>query len=204
MSTPRAAGAVFVLLAASLASAGTEQKPAPRAQQATAAPAQAAPAATTPAPAATTPAPEIKVVTTEPIHALVLPMKGSYTQHPEAFARLAAFFAGHGKAPAGVPFGVYYSDPAVGEANLVWEVGFPVAAGVTAEAPFVIKDIPGALTAVLVYKGPLEELAGGWSSLIQWTFANGYVPSGFAMQLFQGDPVASPQLELRIPVQKTK
>jgi effector-binding domain-containing protein len=201
MSTSRATGAIFVLLAAS---AGAEQKPAPKTPPATSAPARQVPAATPAAPAVTTAASEIKVVTTAPIHALVLPMKGSYAQHPEAFARLAEFLAGRGKAPAGEPFGVYYSDPAVGEADLVWEVGFPVPAGVTAEAPFVIKDIPGALTAVLVHKGPLEDLARAWPNLIQWTLANGYVPSGFAMQLFQGDPVASPQVELRIPVQKTK
>jgi effector-binding domain-containing protein len=189
MMKSNAMSPLFVLLAATLASAGTEQRPAARSEQ----------AATKPAPSPAV-APEIRVVTTAPIHALVLPMKGSYAQHEAAFQRLAAFLGKRGAQPTGAPFGLYHSDPSVGEANLVWEVGLPVAASVTAEAPFAVKDIPGASAAVLVHKGPHEELGQAWPRLIEWVFANGHTPIGPAIQIYQGDPVVNPQVELRMPI----
>ena len=85
---------------------------------------------------------ENRVVTSEPIHAVVLPMKGSYDQHQAAFEKLAGYLTGRGVSPAGAPFARYFSDPSAGEAALLWEVGLPVAAGVTVEAPFELKDVP--------------------------------------------------------------
>ncbi len=149
------------------------------------------------------PALDTKVVTTEAIHALVLPMRGSYMQHPAAFERLSASLASRGVAPLGPAFGRYFSDPSVGEENLVWEVGLPVAAGVTAEAPFEIKDIPGTLAAVHIHRGPMEELGTAWTELVQWALSNGYQPQAPAVQVFQGDPSAL-QVEMRLPVQKIR
>jgi len=175
----REAGAMFGLWAAMAAGSAAQQPPAP----------------------APKPVDDTHVVATEPVHALVLPMKGSYVQHQAAFERLAGFLSGRGVAPGGPPFARYFSDPSVGEAELVWEVGFPVGAGVTAEAPFEVKDLPGTLAAVHVHRGPYEELAAAWPALVQWVFANGYQPLGPAVQVFQGDPSA-PIIEMRLPIQK--
>jgi effector-binding domain-containing protein len=182
MSVIRSIG-VFVLLAAVAAGAPAQPPPAP----------PAAPAK---------PVFEVQVTSVEAVHALVLPMKGSYLQHPEALGRLGSHLAGRAVIPSGPAFGRYFSDPSVGEANLVWEVGFPVAAGVTAEAPFEIRDVPAVLTAVHVYRGPIEQLGQAWGSLVAWVMTNGYQPSGPAMQVFKGDPMAGGELELRLPVQK--
>jgi effector-binding domain-containing protein len=158
-----------------------------------------APAPPAPAPPAT-PAFEAKAIVLEPVHAVVLPMKGSYMQHPDAFAKLGAFLASKGIAPKGSPFGRYFSDPSLGEANLVWEVGFPVPAGVTAEAPFEIKDIPSALTVVHVHRGPMEELGPAWGEMVQWVIGHGYQPNGPAGQVFKGDLASSPEVEMQMPV----
>ena len=144
---------------------------------------------------------ENRVVTSEPIHAVVLPMKGSYDQHQAAFERLAGYLAGRGVSPAGDPFARYFSDPSAGEAALLWEVGLPVAAGVTVEAPFELKDVPAALTAVHVHRGPYEELAAAWPAFVQWILANGYQPAGPPQQVFRGD-FSTPNVEMRMPVQK--
>jgi effector-binding domain-containing protein len=176
MSAVPSIGAAFVLLTATMAGAAPQSSPAP--------------------------APETKVVTVEPIHALVLPMKGSYAQHQAAFERLGTFLANRGAAPAGPPFARYFSDPSVGEDNLEWEVGFPVPAGVTAEAPFEIKDLPSALTAVRVHHGPYEELATAWPDFMQWITAHGYEPAGPPLQVFE-DP-AAPTVEMRLPVEKVR
>lgn len=207
MSGPRASSAVVAVLLLAALGANTPAaeapkppaKPAPAAQPA-APPPPPAPAA--PAPAAK-PAPETKVITTETIHAVVLPMKGSYMQHQTAFERLGGFLAQKGVMPASAPFGRYLNDASAGDENLAWEVGFPVAAGVSAEAPFEVKDIPGELNAVRIHRGPYEELAAAWPDLVAWAGANGYQAAGPPLQFFRGDPFA-PEVEMRLPVKKTK
>jgi effector-binding domain-containing protein len=149
-----------------------------------------------------TPAFEVQVATLDPVHAIVLPMKGSYTQHPDALGRLGGFLSGKGIAPAGAPFGRYFSDPSVGEANLVWEVGFPVPEGTAVEAPFEIRDLPATQAAVHVHQGPMEEIGQSWAKLVQWVVTSGYRPSGPAMQVFNGDLMTAPEMELRLPVSK--
>jgi effector-binding domain-containing protein len=148
------------------------------------------------------PAFDVQVAKVDAVHAIVLPMKGSYMQHPDAFGRLNGYLSGHGITPAGPPFGRYFSDPSVGEANLVWEIGFPVAAAATAEAPFEVRDIPAASYAVHVYKGPMEEIGNAWGSLIGWVMSNGYQPVMPAVQVYKGDMMAAPEVEMRIGVQK--
>ena len=124
-----------VALAALSASAAAQQPPAP-------------------APPPAKPAFEVQIKTTEPAHVAVLPMKGSYMQHPDAFGRLGGYLSGKGITPSGPAFGRYFSDPSVGEANLVWEVGFPVPAGITVEAPYEIKDLP----AMQRFNGDMSEV----------------------------------------------
>lgn len=159
--------------------------------------AQAPPAA----PAA--PAFEAKVVTSPAMHAIVLPMKGSYMQHPEAFGRLMSAVTSKGIAPAGPIFARYFSDPSTPEADLSWEVGVPVAAGATAEAPLEAKDIPQTQVAVHTFEGPMEELVSAWPAFIQWILTNGYQPAGPPAQVFKGDMTAgSPQVEMQMPVRK--
>lgn len=161
--------------------------------------AQVPPAAPAPAPG---PALDVQVITAEAVHAIVLPMKGSYAQHPDAFGRLGGFIAGRGITPTGSPFARYFSDPSVGEANLEWEVGFPVGADVAAEAPFEIRDLPATLTAVHLHKGPMEELGTAWPAFLEWIASNGYQPSGAPSQVFKGDMMTAPEVEMRMPVQK--
>jgi AraC family transcriptional regulator len=146
------------------------------------------------------PAPEVKLEKVEAVHALILPMKGSYSQHADAFARLSGFLSSHGTAPLGPPFARYFSDPSVPEAELVWEVGFPVAAGVAAEPPFEIRDIPGGTAAVALHNGPYETLGASWQAVIGWVMGGGYQPNGPATQVFLGDPMSDPRVELRLPV----
>ena len=190
-------GALLVLLALAVDARAQQQpgsaKPAPPA----APPAAAAPAA--PAPPA--PAPDYRVVATEAIHAVVLPMKGSYSQHQSAFERLGAYLAGRGISPEGPPFARYYSDPSVGEDDLVWEVGFKIPAGTKeVEAPFEVKAIPGAQSVVHVHRGSYDELASAWPQLVQWALSNGYQIAGPPTMIFSS--FMPPEVELRLAVQR--
>jgi effector-binding domain-containing protein len=189
MSVRASVVAVLVLVAAAGVAAAQTPPAAP-----------AKPAA--PAPPAA-PAFEVRVVTAPAAHAIVLPMKGSYMQHPDAFGRLMGAVSTRGLTPAGPIFARYFSDPSTPEADLAWEVGVPVAAGATAEAPFEAKDIPATLVAVHTHQGAMEELGTAWGSMIQWVMSNGYQPVGPATQVFKGDMTAGmPQVEMQLPVQK--
>jgi effector-binding domain-containing protein len=192
MSVRASVAAVLVLVAA--AGVAAAQPPPAVPVQPAAPPAPAPPAA---------PVFEVQVVTAPAVHAIVLPMKGSYMQHPDAFGRLMGAVSTRGLAPAGPIFARYFSDPSTPEADLVWEVGVPVAAGTTAEAPFEAKDIPATLVALHTHQGAMEELGAAWGSMIQWVMANGYQPLGPPTQVFKGDMTAGmPQVEMQMPVQK--
>ena len=84
----------------------------------------------------------------------------------------------------------------------MWEIGFPIPAGVTVEAPFEIRDLPPAPYAVHVHRGPMEDLGPAWGSLMEWVMGNGYQPVLPAMQVFKGGLAAAPEVEMRIAVQK--
>jgi effector-binding domain-containing protein len=159
-------------------------------------------AASLPAPAAAPAATDNKVVMMEALHVLVLPMKGSYMQHPQAFEQLSGYVSSHAVTPKGPALARYFSDPSTPEADLVWEVGFPVAATVKAEAPFEVKEIPAASYAVHVHKGSYEELATAWPAFVQWVMSSGYRPAGPPMQIFLGDMGSGAGVEMRMPVEK--
>jgi effector-binding domain-containing protein len=143
---------------------------------------------------------EFQVLKTPAIHAVVLPMKGSYAQHQQAFERVDGFLSSHNLSRALPLFARYHSDPALGEANLIWEVGSPVPAGVKAEPPFEIKDIPAGLAVVHVHRGSYDELGAKWGALTQWAIANRHQQAGPTVQVFNS--LMPPEIELRLPVRK--
>lgn len=171
-------------------------------QAAPASPAKPAQPAKPAAPAPAAPMRALKVITTEPAHVVVLPMKGSYQQHPEAFAQLGTFLGSKGLTPSGPPFARYFSDPtSTPESDLTWEVGFPVAAAAKVEPPYEAREVPATLTAVREHDGPMEELANAWPAFIGSVFSEGYQIAGPATQVFKGD-MPNMRVEMRIPVQK--
>jgi effector-binding domain-containing protein len=154
---------------------------------------QATPPAQPPAPK-----PELKVVNVEAVHALVLPMKGSYMQHPEAFQQLTVAIGKLGITPAGPMFARYFAQPGTAEADQTWEVGIPVPASVTkAEAPFTIQDLPASKMVTRIHTGPMEELATAWPAFVGDVMSGGYMIAGPPVQIFAADG----GLEMRLPIQ---
>ncbi len=144
---------------------------------------------------------DFQVLKLPAVHAVVLPMKGSYTQHQEAFLKVDAFLSSHNFSRALPLFARYHNDPStVAQADLVWEVGSPVPAGATAEPPFVIKDIPAGLAVVHVHRGSYEGLGEAWSALTKWAVAHHHQPSGPTVQVFNS--LMPPEIELRLPERK--
>jgi AraC family transcriptional regulator len=196
-------------LAASVALAGAAEPPKPAPSPAAppaAAAAAAAPAAPAPTPAATPAAPAVALKSVEAIHALVVPMKGSYMQHGDAFGQLFGQIGAQGITPVGAPFGRYLNDATqVAEAELLWELGIPVGPDVKASAPLEIRDIAAGQAASLVFQGPPDALGQAWPQVMQWAAANGYRPTGAPMMLFLGEPGPDGmRVELRLPVEKAQ
>lgn len=189
---------VLTLCLAVAASAAPQAPPSRPPQPPVAQPAPPAP----PPPPAPTAVPALKVITTEPAHVVVLPMKGSYQQHPAAFEQLVTFLSSKGLTPAGPAFARYLSDPmSTPEADLAWEVGFPVAAPAKVDPPYEAREMPATLTAVREHDGPMEELGQAWPAFIGAIFAGGYQIAGPATQVFKGD-MANMRVEMRMAVQK--
>lgn len=143
---------------------------------------------------------------TEPFLAVVLPMRGSYGQHPEARERLKNYLQQKGITPAGPYFGMYFSDAAkVPRPHYYWEVGCPLKAEIPVDPPFELREIERFMVATAQLPGPTD-LEYPWPALILQMIIKGYMPAGPAMEIWHAD---SPEFgldnsgtELRIPVIK--
>ena len=205
MSRAMLATAALVISAAVSGAADPPKPAAPPA--APPAPAAAAPAAATlaPTPVATPAAPAVVLKNLEAVHALVLPMKGSYMQHPDAFGRLFGQLQASGITPVGPPFGRYLNDATqVPEADLQWEVGIPVGTEAKATPPLEVRDIPAGPAATLTYLGPPEGVGQGWQEIAQWIGANGYRPAGPALIVFDQPDPGDTHVELRMAIEKAQ
>ena len=172
MSIARSIGAL-VLLAALAAGVSAQQPAAPAKPAAPAAPAQpAAPAA----PAA--PAFDVQVKNVEAIHAIVLPMKGSYMQHPDAFGRLGtATSPGAASRPRARRSGATSATRPWARPTSCGRSASPCPPGRHGRGAVRDQGPPGgARTPCTSHQGPMEEIGTAWGSMIEWVMSNGYMP----------------------------
>ncbi|RPI19677.1 MAG: AraC family transcriptional regulator [Acidobacteria bacterium] len=116
---------------------------------------------------------------------IVLGMSGPHEQHLEAIARVEAELKRSGVKPLGEPFGQYYN--AATDPLPLWEVGFPVPAGVTARAPFEVRNMPRTLVAEADVVGPWGgEPSRRWGAFLRSILEQGYAPAGPAQESWLG------------------
>jgi effector-binding domain-containing protein len=138
-----------------------------------------------------------------------IPMTGPYAQIPAAMGRLYGWVARHGLAAAGMPSGVYLTDPAEGERTARWELHAPLA-GDPPDAPVDvsgcgIKHVAARLVASATYRGPYERIGPAYAELAGWIRTNGYVVDGPPEELYFSEPSTPPEetlTEIQIPVAK--
>jgi effector-binding domain-containing protein len=153
--------------------------------------------------------PSVQLKVTDPTCVAYLPMTGPYAQLPAAFGRLYGWVAEHGLAPAGMPSGVYLTDPALGEEAARWELHAPLT-GDHADAPLDacgcgIKHVPPHLVACTTYRGPYERMAPVYAGLAEWIRAHGYAICGPPEEFYRSEPGALPEAtltEIHFPVAK--
>lgn len=154
---------------------------------------------------------DVEIKTTEPETVAYLPMRGAYSQIPEAMGRLYGWVAQHGLQPGGMPTAVYYTSPDAGpESEAMWELQAPVVGDVAEQPPDEdgcgVKRLEPQLVASTMYRGPYEAIAPTYDELGRWIVANGYAPSGAPSESYLSDPQDTPPeeylTEVRFPVAK--
>lgn len=151
----------------------------------------------------------VEVHSTAPGCVAFIPMTGPYAQIPATFGRLYGWIARHGLTPGGMPIGVYFTDPALGEDTARWELRAPLA-GDRSDAPVDeagcgIKHVTSYLVASTIHRGPYEGIAQVYAELGAWIRANGYTSIGPPEEVYRSEPTTPPDetvTEIRVPVAK--
>lgn len=152
----------------------------------------------------------VELKTTDAACVAYIPMTGPYAQIPAAMGRLFGWVARRGLVPAGMPSGVYLTDPAGGEETARWELRAPLA-GDLRDAPVDasgcgIKHVAAQLVASAMYRGPYERIAPAYAEIAAWVRTHGYAVAGPPEELYCSEPTTSPDdtlTEIRFPVAKT-
>jgi AraC family transcriptional regulator len=150
----------------------------------------------------------VQIKTVNPFFYAALEMKGSYQQMEASFGTL---FGEAGKQGLGMnmPFGVYFSDPAVTpEADLKWEVGMALSDSAAVQPPLVLKKWAYTQTANMIYEGPFSDIGQAYGKLFGGIAEKGYVPAGPVREVYFGPPTQDDQgrtvgkIEIIVPVMK--
>lgn len=150
---------------------------------------------------------EIKSVSSETV--AFLPMRGPYSQIPEAMGRLYGWIAQHGLQPAGMPGATYYTAPGeASESEALWELHTAVAGAVPDAEPDTdgcgIRTTDAVTVATTMHKGPYEAIEPTYEDMGAWVSAHGYVMAGPPQEFYYSDPAEVPPeeylTEIRFPV----
>lgn len=112
---------------------------------------------------------DVKLVTLEPISLLAVGHVGPYTQIGDAFFTLAQWLGARGVQTSGAKLvGVFYDDPNRVEASKLRSkaaIHLPDAPDVAPAAPVERMRLRGGAHAMLLHKGPYEDLKAVWTWL---------------------------------------
>jgi hypothetical protein len=142
----------------------------------------------------------------KPTIAVVLPMRGRHSQEPEALAKLEAYMKEIQLSPVGKPFFRYFNDDQIfPEADLLWEVGYPVPEGSSVRSPFEIKRLDGGLEAYSEFEcAPQDATLYYYSAALRLT-SRGFFGIGYPMVIQKGkEEKGKISVELRMPVRKKR
>jgi effector-binding domain-containing protein len=130
--------------------------------------------------------------------AVVMPMRGPYTQTRSALQTVESYLKSLGVTPVGPAFGRY-------ESEQHWDAGYPVPPGTRVEPPFQLVALPEALVATAVVNGPWGKAAENqWGAFVISVVKQGYAIAGPLVETWSGEDAqpSTQSTELRIPVTK--
>jgi len=151
---------------------------------------------------------EVKVQANTPFTYACLECSGSYAQIPAKVEEFIGEFFKQGLMPAGAMIGLYLNSPAEvkSEAELKWQIGFPVAADAKVAEPLKKCEYKYTLVAYYLHKGPVEKVAESYGKITQFLEANGYKVAGPCLERYLDNPqMVKPEemrTEILFPVEK--
>lgn len=138
-------------------------------------------------------------------------MQGPYARMGEGFGALYGWIGAHALEPAGMPRGVFFTDPAtVPEDQAIWELQVPLA-GEHADRPadaqgFGVKHLPARTAASAMHRGPYDSIKPTYDALTTWIAEQGYAIAGPPVEIYYSDPADTPPdeylTEVRFPVRE--
>jgi hypothetical protein len=148
------------------------------------------------------PAEELRLITTEPLYAAVLPMQGDPKNLLEAGkARLDILLRDAGVETTGPVFArLFFGDPNnPPEGGTLWEIGYPVAPGTKVPPPLEIVQASTFQMASMSVEGTPDPTPH-WSEFVGRIAEAGYRPFPPAVQVWTGKKIFWRETELRVPV----
>lgn len=145
------------------------------------------------------------VETIDSMYVASLAKIGPYRSAGAAFGELMTWLGKNKVVPTGMPYGVYYDDPAkVNPDSTKYEVCVPVPAATKGDKIVKILDLEPVLVATAIHVGPYDRVGETYGKLMAWISANKYVQSGAPREYYLNDPAKVPaeslQTKIAIPV----
>jgi len=122
---------------------------------------------------------EVTILNVTPFAFCSLPHKGPYSDIGAVITELINNMQNQNINPQGPPIAIYYSIPEdTPEAELEWEVGFPITPHSEPQAPLQKKVWDYQLVAQAVHIGAYEKAGDTILEVLEWMEANRYVQDG--------------------------
>ena len=105
------------------------------------------------------------------------------------FGEVSAHLQRSGKAPAGMPFTIYYW---MNRSTVGFLCGIPVAERMRGAGRIWFGMLPEGAVATVTHLGPYDELENTWSALEEWIKDQGCKPAAAPWEVYVTDPGAEP------------
>ncbi len=151
---------------------------------------------------------EVVIQDSAPFTYAYLECRGSYQQIPAKVNEFMQAFFKQSLMPAGNFFGMYLNSPGeIKEEDLLWRLGFPIAAEETVAAPLQKGECNFAKIAVYLYIGPYEKVSDAYNKIFEFIGKNGYKQAGPVMEKYldMNPDAIKPEdrkTEINLPVEK--
>ena len=154
--------------------------------------------------------PKIAILELQPFTYVCIPQRGPITDIAAAIgALMQAMGSQRLFPPTGPMMGVYYTAPGGAQAEMTWEIGFPVSAQASAQKPLEKKNWTFTTVASAMHVGPYDQTAALFPKIISWLAVQGYAPAGPVVERYldMNPNLAKPEelrTEIWVPCRKIK
>lgn len=126
---------------------------------------------------------------------------GPYSDAGKTMMELMTWMTKNKAMMMGVPFGIYYDDPAkVKPESTRYEICMPVPIGTKGDKQVMVKKIGPAQIASTIYVGPYDKVGPTYQKLMNWIMENNYEIVGAPYEFYLTSPEKVPAESLKTEV----